>query len=66
MPPVTTPKKKGTTVNEAIEKGEKVADVVKEFTPPEIDVMIDRGKQAAQIGGGIFGMLKSMFSKKKK
>ena len=63
--PDTPPKKKRTTVNEAIAKGDKVAEVVKEFTPPEVDVMIDRGRQAAQIGGGIFGMLKSMFGKKK-
>lgn len=63
--PDTPPKKKGITVDEAIAKGDKVAEVVKEFTPPEVDVMIDRGRQAAQIGGGIFGMLKSMFGKKK-
>ena len=59
-------KKKKTTVREAVDKGEKVADTVKEFTPPAVDGMIDQGTQLANVGVGIFGMLKSMFSKKKK
>ena len=59
-------KKRKTTVREAVDKGGKVADVVKEFTPDSVDRVIDQGKQAAEIGTGIFGMLKSMFSRKKK
>lgn len=59
-------KKKKTTIREAVDKGGKVADVVKEFTPDSVDRVIDQGKQAAEIGTGIFGMLKSMFSKKKR
>ena len=59
-------KKKKTTVREAVDKGGKVADVVKEFTPDSVDRVIDQGKQAAEIGTGIFGMLKSIFSRKKK
>ena len=59
-------KKRKTTVREAVDKGGKVADVVKEFTPDSVDRVIDQGKQAAEIGTGIFGMLKSMFGRKKK
>ena len=59
-------KKRKTTVREAVDKGGKVADVVKEFTPDSVDRVIDQGKQAAEIGTGIFGMLKSIFSRKKK
>ena len=59
-------KKRKTTVREAVDKGGKVADVVKEFTPDGVDRVIDQGKQAAEIGTGILGMLKSIFSRKKK
>lgn len=62
-------KKPKTTVAEAVRKGEHVADVVKEFTPAEVDVMIDRGKAVAEVGTGLFGMFKglgSMFRRKKR
>lgn len=62
---MTTKRTKTDKVEDAIRKGEAAADVVKEFTPPEVDVMIDRGKQAASLGVGIFGMLRSIFGRKK-
>lgn len=64
--PEAAQKKKGITVAKGIEKGEKVADAVKEFTPPAVDGMIDQGVQTAKLAGGIFDMFKSMFKKKKK
>ena len=62
-------KKKKTTVREAVDKGGKVADVVKEFTPDSVDRVIDQGKQLAEVGTGLLGIFKgfgSMFSRKKK
>ena len=63
---MTDKPKHKTTIAEGVEKGKKVAEAVKEFTPKEVDVMIDRGEQLATVGVGIFGMLKSMFNRKKK
>jgi hypothetical protein len=62
-----TDKKKKITVSEMIDKGEKVGDAVKEFTPREVDNVIDRGTQAARLAnqlkkvfGGLWGK-KSIF-----
>lgn len=63
---MTDKPKHKTTIREGVEKGVKVADTVKEFTPKEVDAVIDRGEQLATVGVGIFGMLKSMFNRKKK
>lgn len=62
------PEKKTKTekVDAGIDKGKKVAGVVKEFTPPAVDGMIDQGEQAVEAGWGIFKMIKSLIPKKKK
>lgn len=59
-------KTKTEKVDTAFEKGKKVADTVKEFTPPSVDGMIDQGTQIAEVGWGITKMLKGLFGKKKK
>lgn len=51
-------------VAEAIDRAADVSETVKEFTPPEVDAMIDRGTQTAKLGFGIFQMLKGIFQKK--
>lgn len=63
---MTDKPKHKTTIAEGVEKGKKAAEVVKEFTPPAVDGIIDQGEQLATVGVGIFGMLKSMFNRKKK
>lgn len=61
-----TPKRtKSEKADDAIRKGKAVADVVKEFTPPEVDTMIDRGEQAVELGWGITKLIKGLFTKKK-
>lgn len=59
-------KTKTQKVDEAIAKGKRVGETVKEFTPPEIDAAIDRGTQIAEVGWGIGKMLKGLFGRKKK
>lgn len=61
---MTDKKTKTQKIDEALEKGHKIGDAVKEFTPPEIDNMIDRGEQAVKIGWGIGKLLKDLFRKK--
>ena len=58
-------KSKTEKVESAIEKGKAVAETVKQFTPPEVDNLIDRGEQVTEIGWGVFKMLKAMLKKKK-
>lgn len=53
-------------IDAGIDKGKKVAGVVKEFTPPAVDGMIDQGEQIAETGWGIFKAIKSLIPKKKK
>lgn len=62
------PEKKTKTekVDAGIDKGKKVAGVVKEFTPPAVDGMIDQGEQLVETGWAITKMLKGLFGKKKK
>lgn len=59
------PKKKP-PIRDVVASGGRIADEVKEFTPPEVDVIIDRGKQAAGFGAAMFDMVKGLFKKKKK
>lgn len=65
MPDTPTPKKK-TTINEAVRKGEKVADAIKEFTPDEVDVLIDRGTQFARMVKPLKDLFGGLFKKKKR
>ena len=65
MPNTPTPKKK-TTISEAVRKGEAVADAVKEFTPPEIDALIDRGTSVARMIKLFKDLFGGLFGKKKK
>lgn len=59
-------KTKTEKVDAGIDKGKKVAGVVKEFTPPAVDGMIDQGEQLVETGWEITKMLKGLFGKKKK
>lgn len=62
---MAAPKKTKTQkIDDAIAKGKAAAEVAKEFTPPEIDTMIDRGTQAAELGWGISKMIRSIFGRK--
>ena len=60
--PDKKPKKK---IADHIETGRKVGEVVKDFTPDEVDVMIDRGVETAQAVNGIKKWLGSLFGKKR-
>lgn len=64
MPPVTPtkPKKK---IADHIETGEEIGEIVKKFTPPEVDAMIDRGTQLAKLANGLKSIFGGMFKKKK-
>jgi len=59
-------KTKTEKVDAGIAKGKKVAGVVKEFTPPAVDGMIDQGEQMVETGWAITKLIKGFFGKKKK
>ena len=66
MPNTPKPKRsKIEKVTDAVDKATIAAEAVKEFTPPEVDAMIDRGTQSARLGLGLFAMIREMFKKKK-
>lgn len=52
-------------IDEGIDKGEKVVEAAKQFTPPEVDNALDRGVQAARLGSGLFKVVKGLFGKKR-
>lgn len=49
------PDKKSKTekIDAGIDKGKKVAGVVKEFTPPAVDGIIEQGEQMVDTGWGL-------------
>lgn len=60
--PDKKPKKK---IADHIETGEEIGEIVKKFTPDEVDVMIDRGTQIAKVANGIKSIFGGLFGKKK-
>ncbi len=60
-----TKKRVADVIDEGIDKGEKVGEAVKQFTPAEIDTAIDRGIEAARLGSGLFKLVKGLFGKKR-
>ncbi len=58
-------KTKTQKIDDAFGKADKVADIVKEFTPGPVDAQIDTYTQTAKVGWGIAKMLKGIFMKKK-
>ena len=62
--PETKPKRKK-KIADHIETGEEIGEIVKKFTPDEVDVMIDRGTQIAKVANGIKSIFGGLFGKKK-
>lgn len=60
--PDKNPKKK---ISDHIETGKRAADVIKDFTPAEVDVMIDRGTQVAELANAAKRLFGGLFGKKK-
>jgi len=60
------PDKKSKTekIDAGIDKGKKVAGVVKEFTPPAVDGIIEQGEQALDTGWGLAKMFGGLFGGK--
>ncbi len=61
MPDKTTKTEK---IDAGFAKGKKVADTVKEFTPPAVDGMIEQGEQIAETGWGLAKMFGGLFGGK--
>jgi hypothetical protein len=57
-------KTKTEKVDAAIQKGKKAAEAAKEFTPPEVDAMIDRGTQAVEVGWSLSKFIRNILKKK--
>lgn len=49
-----------------LDKTDKVAEAVEQFTPPSIDKKIDEGVKMARFGASIFSFIKAMLPRKKK
>jgi hypothetical protein len=63
---MTDTKKKKPTITEMVNKAEKVGEAVKEFTPAEVDVLVDRGTQAAKLVKPFKDLFGGLFSRKSK